>query len=349
MTSADRENAKDDSMVKPIDKSVSEDDPTDRVEIEKIQLPEGLAPNEEDRDSGLFKAEPSFTYEKNAVQQSEVKLEVGEAEGASNQNNVKNNPTNSQTILDKYKERLEKVKDEPKKENPKEVRREFRRQLTIKKKTLEKEMNEIRERLDEWGDRLERVASNSRLISLLLGTTMAIALLFFLWRTLGNNRFILWFGLELLALALILTLSIVTIKMVHSQILDIVPVTRLKWWIYILGGMQITIIGVGVALMDYGGGFDMSGTRIEQSDALYRITGIAYIALCIVELCTFLYWLYLYRKYFPIYEEYYNKGTSDPTVALSGIKRKEEVAKAEENAKNTGGSPEKSEKPENAS
>eukprot|EP01022_Parablepharisma_sp_SALTPOND_P033388 TRINITY_DN88625_c0_g1_i1.p2 TRINITY_DN88625_c0_g1~~TRINITY_DN88625_c0_g1_i1.p2 ORF type:complete len:371 (+),score=34.25 TRINITY_DN88625_c0_g1_i1:1523-2635(+) len=318
--SSRKEDPKDDSVLKPIDKSISEDNPTERIEIDKIQLPEGLGQNDEDRGSSLFKNEPSFTYEKNALQQSQGKFGIPEdrhaGENSSRRPSHKSS-ANHQSILDKYKERLEKAKEEVKKEESKEGRRELRRQQTLKKKQLEKEMQTIREKMEVWSESIDSLASTLRFIALLFITLMGICFLFFLFRKFGDNRFILWFGLEIIDQGIIVVLSYVTVKVINLIELDLDSVLQLKWWIYILGGMHLVMLIIGFVFMKYSGGFSMSGSRIEQSESLYRILGVVYIVLNVVKSLLLGYWLYLYKRYLPLYEEYYDKGTSDPTVAIA--------------------------------
>ncbi len=319
---------KDDSVLKPIDKSVSEDNPTERIEIDKIQLPEGLGQNnDEDKDSSLFKHEPSFAYEKKALQQSNGKFDAPESP---QKDPSKKAATNHESIYDKYKEKIEKAQKEAatveeRKEESKEVRREFRRQQTMKKRQLENELKKIQEKLDEWGDKLDTLASISRFVGLLGATLMAIAFIFFLIRNFGNNKFIVWFALEAADLTSVALLGHVTILDVGLAEPDLGVIKRLKWWIYIVGGLHLIMLIVGFAIMSYSGGFGMGGTRIEQSESLYRIMGVVYIVLVVLTSPVLGYWWYLYRGYRPCYEQYYDKDVSVKEVTV--------VAKPEEKKK----------------
>ncbi len=316
-----KEELKDDSMVKPIDKSMDQDSATDRIEIEKIQLPEGLTQEEPDHNAVLFKNEPSFEYEKSMVQLAQDKFGPANPEPAAKVPPT-DSPTRSENIIDKYKDRLGKQEVEPPKLNPvvepetKEERRALRRQQTIKKRKLQREIDTLREDVDDWGDRLDRVASACRLILMLVITVLAAMLIFFLIRQFGNNNFTRWVILEICDQAVIVGLSFMTLRMLAISEPDMASVSGFRIWIYIALGLHGVLLIVGFVIMDYSGKMNPTeGSREDQSQAVYAIVGILYLLMAFGKGALFGYWVYLYRGYVPCYEKFYDKSMEDPTAA----------------------------------
>ena len=283
-------------------KMLADDNPTEQIEIVKIQLPGGSVPKEE-QDGPLFNNAPSFNYEKDALEKVKGKF-----------NNLEMDPTGSnsngqsdQYILDKYKDELKKMPNDPK-----EVKKELRRQKTLKKKQIQKEIQKIQCDMDIWGEKIDNIASIIRLVGLVFVTILCGVGIFFLIRKFGDNKFLLWLGLEVLNDAVIIFLCFNAINTVNSTKVDINPVNRLKIFIYISFGVQGLMIILGFALMKYSGGFKLNGTRDEQSKAMYKILGIVFILLCLIKGGLLGYVFYLYRKYLPYYEEYFEKTNADP-------------------------------------
>jgi len=321
-----------------LNKSISENNPTEKIELEKIQIPVALIANDDDKDSSLFKNEPSFTYEKSALQQSQVKSLIPDASEGTNNNEQLKNSNIPETILDKYKDKLEKnaTQDEPSKIEPesKEKQKELRRQQSLKKRQVEFEMKKIRMELDEWGDRLETLCSVGRFISLLMVAIMTIALLFFLFRSYGDNKFVMWLGLEIADNLAIAFIGFMTIWAINMMELDLGTIMNLSYWLYICCGVHAVLLILGFALMKYSPGFDMSGNRMEQSVTIYKILGIVYILLNVGKIPFFGYWYYLYKNYYPIYEELYDKGMQDGTSRVVIMNKEESVSEGKKESQN---------------
>lgn len=298
----------DDSVAKPLDKSEYDDNPTEQINIDKIQLPGGIAQNEEDHPSSLFSKPPSFKYEKDIIQKAQIKFNELDPTGSNT------NSHNEQCILDKYKEQLNK----PAKvlnEEAKETRKMLRRQQTLQKKKHQKEVAELVLEVDAWGEKLDRLASVVRLVGLIVVTLLCGVGIFFLIRKFGNNMFLLWFALEIVDDAYVIFLGFTTIKTLNVREPNIEVVLRLKMWIYIAFGLQAVMVILGFALIKYSKGFKVSGDRSEQSDGLYNILGLLFTILGFVKVGLIVYWFYLYRKYLPLYEKYYEKEMSSPDFA----------------------------------
>ncbi len=316
-----RQQPRDDSMAQPIDKSLDESHPTERIEIDKIQLPEGLNQEAVERDSSLFRNEPSFAYEKSMVQQAQDKFGAPSPDPSNNGKEGRGRP---ESIIDKYKDRIAQQKVDPSAVvlNPvnepatKEERKQLRRQQTIKKRNLQREIDALREDVDEWGDRMDKVASVSRLTLMLTITVLVAIMIFFLIREFGNNKFVIWIVLEFCDEGIIVGLSLMTLRMLGITEPDAASIHRFRIWLYTAIGLHCAMLVLGFALMDYSVSLNMgAGTSTEQSKALYGIMGIAYIVLGFGKFAIHGYWLYLYRGYRPCYDKFYNKTMEDPLAA----------------------------------
>eukprot|EP00830_Metopus_es_P004133 TRINITY_DN13820_c0_g1_i1.p1 TRINITY_DN13820_c0_g1~~TRINITY_DN13820_c0_g1_i1.p1 ORF type:complete len:339 (-),score=64.66 TRINITY_DN13820_c0_g1_i1:45-1061(-) len=299
----------DDSMAKKLNKSADDDNPTERIEIEKIQLPEGINQEEGERGSSLFKGQLSFAYETSAIKNTPGIL--GNA-SSPDPNGVElhadNNEGHNSSILDKYKDRIKKHKEEKKDDVPdekakKESRRELRRQQTIKKRQYEKEMLLLRENVEIWGEKIDKMASCCRLIFLISITILVVIFLFFMFRQFGNNKFIVYVILEYVEEAIIALLSFLTIRIVSMSDVDFSKVLFHKYVIIIACSLHGVMIILGFVFMDYGGGIDLgASTRMELSDALLKVLGIVYLIINFGKCAIFAYWLYLYLKYIKEYK-----------------------------------------------
>ena len=317
-----KEELKDDSVAKPLDKSFDDEKATERIEIEKIQLPEGLNQDDGDRGSSLFKIPPSFTYEKNVIQQTADKFGLTQI---GDKNNIGLSPegkdTHHDSILDKYKERLKNTGEEDKNipnddKKQKEERKELKRQVTIRKRQLQKEIQLIRENVDEWGERIDHVVSAIRFIFMISTAVLGISTLFFVFRAFGNNKFILWLIFECIDELIIIFFGSILIKTVENDKVDIDGVHGVKLWFIVAGTLHLALFALGLGFMDYSGKFQSDAkTRIEQSQVLYRILGVIFLVLSGLKILMIAYWFYLYLKYLPCYEQYYDKAQSDaPSV-----------------------------------
>jgi len=299
----------DDSVSKPLDKSDYDDNPTEQININKIQLPGGIIHNEEDVANSLFSKPPSFNYEKDAIQKANIKFNELDPTGTNS------NSQNDQCIIDKYKDQLNK-EPEVLDEEAKEVRKTLRRQQTLQKRKQEKELKEIELEIDEHGEKIDKLASIVRLAGLVTVTILSGVCIFFFIRKYGNNAFLLWIGLEIVNDGYLIILGFITIKIINSREIDINRVLRLRIWIYISCAFQAIMIILGFALIKYSKGFSMSGDRKKNSDGLYNILGIIFIVLCFLKGGVMIYWVYLYRKYLPLHEKYYKKSNVDFTMQI---------------------------------